>query len=378
MLTRRMRDLADPVHGSVSDGELARLGLSRADVADFSHNTIPFGPLPAVERAAREADLSGYPDPDATALRRAIAAREGLSADQVICGNGSNELFWLIALAYLRRNDTALVLAPTYGEYERACRVVGARVTLVRSEPPTFHWRLEDVSTAFQTTCPRVVFLCNPNNPTGVYLEPDAIEAIVKSCAGALLVIDESYHAFVQDGRSAARLLKPGQGQAAPDLMVVRSMTKEHALAGVRLAYALAPPEHIQALRQIRPHWNVNAVAQAAGLAAIQASSQLEPLLRETRASAGYLAAALSSHGLAVVPSATHFFLARVGDASAFRGALLRYGCVVRDCTSFGLPAYVRIAARTRTECDRLIAAVRAVVQADHSEHAGAVQTGAP
>lgn len=354
---RRGAGLTPVTHGAIGDQELASLGLAWSDVADFSHNSNPFAPLPSVLEAVRRADVARYPDPEAVALRQALAAREGLALEQVIAGNGSNELFWLTALAFLRADDPVLVLGPTYGEYEQACRVVGARWARLDAPAPGFCHAPAEVRQALGRERPRLLFLCNPNNPTGVWRQPEEIANLLGACEETLLVLDESYLAFVEGGRSAAGLLRDG----APNLLVVRSMTKDHSLAGLRLGYALGPPAVIAALRAVRPHWNVNAMAQAAGQAALAAEAEAQAGLARLRALSADLAASLADLGLEVRPSAANFFLVRVGDGAGFRAALLHHGCVVRDCASFGLPQYVRIAPRSPDQCRRLVQAVAAL-----------------
>lgn len=355
-----LRHVPDAVHGSVHDEELRTLGLRPLrDVIDFSVNTNPFGPAPAVVDAWRNADITRYPDPDARELRAALARRHGLVAEDVLVSNGSVELVWLAALGYLGPGDAALVVGPTFGEYERAVRIAGAEVTPWRSQPDNdFVLDIAAIDRLTDTPSVKAVFICNPNNPTGVLEPPNTIRDLASRHRDALFVVDEAYVPFVDAGASC---LNGGLGD---NLLVLRSMTKDCAIPGLRLGYAVAMPEIIRVLRVVQPTWSVGAPAQAAGLAALRCAGgfQAEGLALLTEAKR-YLMSAIAELGLEVMPSAANFFLARVGDGAAFRRALMGEGCCVRDCASFGLPEYVRIAVRTVPECKKLVSAIARVLE---------------
>ena len=146
-------------------------------------------------------------------------------------------------------------------------------------------------------------------------------------------------------------------------MLLLRSLTKDHGLAGLRLGYAITTPDLLDPIRRVRPPWSVNALAQAAGLAALEDVGHIEEARRVVAESRAYLAEELGALGLGVIPSAANFLLVRVGDGAAFRSGLLERGVCVRDCASFGLPAYVRIGVRRLEECRRLASAAREVVQ---------------
>jgi histidinol-phosphate/aromatic aminotransferase/cobyric acid decarboxylase-like protein len=175
---------------------------------------------------------------------------------------------------------------------------------------------------------------------------------------GTLFVIDEAYLAFAPGLRSALTV-------GADNILVLRSMTKDYALAGLRLGYTVSHVSVIRALSQVRPTWNVNALAQAAGLAALRDEAHRQQSLQALARAKEKLVAGLAELGLPPLPSATHFFLVRVGDGAAFRRALLRQGILVRDCASFGLPAHVRIATRRPEENARLLETIRTILSGD-------------
>ncbi|MCX6022724.1 MAG: histidinol-phosphate transaminase [Chloroflexi bacterium] len=347
-----LEGLRPAVHGAIGDQELVEYGLRWDDVLDFSVNSNPYGPPPGVTEAIAAADVTRYPEPDARPLLEALAAHAGVSPEQVVCGNGSVELMWLAALAYLRPGDAAVIVGPSFGEYETVCRIAGARLHQITAEPGAA-WPPTELIERATALRPRLLFLCNPNNPTGAYLPPNEIAPLLDGLPDTLFVLDEAYLAFVEGGASASSLL--GRG----NLLILRSMTKDYALAGLRLGYGMAAPEIAAALHLVRPPWNVNAAAQAAGLAAIASIGYLERTAALVLRATVELMAELQALGLRTVPTRANFFLVEVGNAAAVRRALLRHGCCVRDCASFGLPCYVRIGVRTPEENRRLVAAWR-------------------
>jgi histidinol-phosphate aminotransferase len=339
-------ELQAVVHGSVAAAELARFGLAPSDALDFSVNTNPLGPAPAVLEAVRATDWSRYPGDDEEPLRRCLAERADVAPEQVVLGNGSAELMWLIALAALRAGDDVGIAAPTFGEYARAVGVVGAT--------PIELSDLEDAASA------RALFVCNPNNPTGRYRGPDEVEHLLEEQPLRLLILDEAYASFVEQRWRSEGLLARG------NLVILRSMTKDHALPGLRLGYLLAAPEVATAIERVRPPWSVNAGALRAGLAALEpeAAAHVERARVLVTQSRHLLTSGLAHLGFEVEPSLANFILVHVGDGARFRRALLPHGVVVRDCASFGLPHCVRIACRLPDECQRLIETVARVRRA--------------
>jgi L-threonine-O-3-phosphate decarboxylase len=336
--------------------ELRRLGLKPGDVLDFSANTNPNGPSPLVREAMARASVESYPDREALEMRGALARILSTSPDEILTGNGASELIALIALAYLRPGDRVLVLGPTYGEYARVATLMGAVVTTwAADEENAFVPDPDEIEGHLGRLQPRLVFVCNPNNPTGATLAPEVIVHWARHHPRTLFVVDEAYLAFAPQVGSAL-------AARAENVLVLRSMTKDFGLAGLRLGYAVGHEEVLAWLRRVQPPWSVNAIAQAAGIAALGDGAHVKRSLRLLARAKDVLAARLADAGLTPLPSATHFFLVRVGDGAAFRAALLRRGMLVRDCASFGLPAYIRIAARRPEENARLLRAVGAVM----------------
>jgi len=344
--------VAPSYHGALDFAELECLALEPGDVLDFSVNSNPFGPSPLVYEALGGVPPDRYPDREALALRRALAEQLGVSPDQVVVGNGASEVLLLIALAFVRPGDRACVVGPTFGEYARVVRLMGGEVhTWCARADDQFALDLPAVAEWIESLKPRFLFLCNPNNPTGRYLPLDDVARLVLSDRQRLVVVDEAYLPFVAGGRSALAL-------GAANVLVVHSMTKAYALAGLRLGYAVGDAVLIEAMSRVRPVWNVNSLAQAAGLAALRDGDHVQRTLGRVAQAKERLVHALRKLGLRPCPSETHFFLLPVGDACRFRRALLQRGILVRDCTSFGMPAYVRIGTRRPEENEKLVAVI--------------------
>lgn len=346
------------VHGGLDPAELRSLGLQPDQILDFSANINPLGPSRRVMRAAAEADLSAYPDRNSLGLREALAARLNVAIDKLMIGNGSTELIHLVARACLGPGERCLILAPTFGEYEAAAAIAGADVhTLHASENRGFRWSVDAAVRIIREMRPGVVFLCNPNNPTGAYLERDVVRQLNTAVGeSGLLVLDNAYAELSDCRWDSLPLLGTGS------LVILNSMTKDHALAGVRLGYMVAEPSVVTAVRRLQPAWSVNAVAQAVGIAALEDEAHVARAREVILEAKAYLYRELEKLRVPVTHSATNFVLARVGDAAKIRSALLRRRMAVRDCASFGLPEHIRIAVRRPEECARLIGALRDVL----------------
>lgn len=348
-----IENLAMCPHGGPNYTELQQLGFAPEDVLDFSVSANPYGPPPGTNEALKSAVVDRYPDSDSGELRQALAHNLDLSPENIIVGNGSMELIRIVASAYFDKKDTVLITEPTFGEYEIACQIAGTKIIKHDArEEDGFQLSVDELAISIKQNQPKAVFLCNPNNPTGQYLNREEVERILSVCENTLLILDEAYVNFVDSRWRSLDLID------RYNLIVIRSMTKDYALAGLRLGYAVANPEVINVLRRVCPPWNVNAIAQSAGIAALRDVTYLEHCRKDIREARDYLRKELSKIGLDPVSSQVHFFLIKVGDATEFRRGLLQHGIMVRDCTSFGLPEYIRIASRSFSECKKLIDAI--------------------
>ncbi len=345
-------------HGGVNYAELQALGVNAENVLDFSVSTNPFMPPPDTKELMAAARVERYPDSQSTLLRGKVAEKLLINTENIIAGNGTTELIRLIALAYFRRGDPVLIIEPTYGEYEVACRLSGARPVKYRVlEKNGFIPDIETVIKTIRQKQPRAIFICNPNNPTGKYLQRRDIEKVLEAVKDGLLILDEAYVPFVEQSWDSLGLTERG------NMIILRSMTKDYGIPGLRLGYAVAPREIIDVLRSVLPPWNVNAVAQQAGISLLENDAYLRESLDKTREAKQFLAGELTRLGLKVLPSDTHYFLVKVNSGTECRQALLARGIMVRDCTSFGLPQYIRISPRTYPECCKLVSVFSALLK---------------
>lgn len=328
-------------HGALDYAELAKHGIRPEDVVDFSENSNPYGPSPRVREALARAiagkEIARYPDREALALRTDLARHVGAPIDSILVGNGAAEIIWLICFAWLRPEDSVLILGPTFGEYARMARLMGALVTELRaSGTEQLAFPLVRVLESLAALQPRLFFVCRPNNPTGEIVSLADLRLWAESFPRTLFVIDEAYLDFVPTTVSAYAL-------RLPNVVVIRSMTKAYALAGLRLGYVVGPVETINPLQQVRVPWSVNSLALVAGRAALADQAYLAMTLNKLNAAKGEFSSWLSERGYPPHPSPLNSILIRVCDGASFRNRLLHKGFVVRDCSSFGLPSYARI-----------------------------------
>jgi histidinol-phosphate/aromatic aminotransferase/cobyric acid decarboxylase-like protein len=352
-------------HGDPDLRELRALGLDdpRA-LLDFAVNVSPLGADPAVLAAIREAPLDRYPDPTGLVAREALATHLGVAPERIALGNGAAELLWTLVRALdgraLQSNRSrcanaplhVVIAEPTFSELRVAAERAGAEVRRVWASPER-GYRLDPDALAEAARGADLLYVCNPNNPTGHALPHTAIEALCAALPSTSVVIDQAFLSLSERHEDAARPL--------PDnAFVLRSLTKDHALPGLRVAYGLGAPALVAGIEASRPPWTTSAPAQAAVVASTRSNhvARVRPRLLADRRALEELLARL---GLHTFESQSLFVLAEVGDAAALRRRLLtRHGVAVRDCASFGLPRCVRLCARPPEDLARLEAALRA------------------
>ena len=339
-------------HGGPDFAELAALGIRPEALLDFSVNKNPLGASPRALRALGLVEPSAYPDARCLRLRAGLAAAHDVHPDEVLVGNGSVELIWLLGQVYLAPGDDVVIVGPTFGEYEAAAGRAGATIARIDAAEATgFRPDVREIAEAIRRIGPRLVFLCNPNNPTGQVLEPDEIRMLLDALGRGLLVVDEAYVELADGVESVVPL-----GRSDPRLVVLRSLTKSHGLAGLRLGYLVGAAGVVEAVAGAQPPWSVNAFAQAAGVAALGDDEHVAEGRRLARRARAMLVDGLERLGLPCVPSRASYWLVKVGDGRLVRDELLRRGILVRDARSFGLPAYIRVAVRPIDDCERLLA----------------------
>lgn len=328
---------------------------------DFSASISPFGLPDGVRSAAVEAlaDAGSYPDPLCRALRGALAAYHGVPEARIVCGNGSAELIWRLCRAL--RPKRAAVFVPGFTEYALALRAGDCRITEIPLPSADGFRMTEDCLAQIPRGC-GLIFLCNPNNPTGLLAERELLMSLLCRCRenGTILALDECFLDFCEHAAAHSLI---GMLEAYPELVILRAFTKTHAMAGLRLGYALCGDaglaERLQACGQ---PWAVSSVAQAAGLAALRENdyvNHMRTLIGEERRR---MKDALSVLGLRVIPGEANFLLFHCGDAKLAE-KLRKRGILIRDCSNDpGLyRGWYRTAIRTAEENNALLAALSEV-----------------
>lgn len=339
--------------------ELEReLGITGA--IKLASNENPYGAAPEVLEVIQKnlGELGFYPDGAAYALRSAIADFHNVSIDEVVPGNGSNELIDLICFSYPTREDHIVFGDPSFVCYRLGALAAGVSFTAV---PLTdnLSWDVDALLSAV-TEKTKLLFLANPNNPTGAHMgEADLKRLITELPPRVLLVVDEAYVEFADapDYKSAQ-----GLDVTRERMIVLRTFSKAYGLAALRIGYALGSPEVLDGLRRMRAPFNVGRLAQAAGVIALKAQDHLERYVRENRKERSRVAAALSERGLRVAPSQTNFLLVGFEEAgAAVYERLLRQGVIVRPMPA-PIEQWLRITVGTPAQNDRLIEALDVVL----------------
>ncbi|HEY2705439.1 MAG TPA: aminotransferase class I/II-fold pyridoxal phosphate-dependent enzyme [Candidatus Dormibacteraeota bacterium] len=329
-------------------------GAAAAGLLDLSASLAPLGPSPAALAAARDADPTRYPSPDAGPLVVAAAELLGVDPERVVAGPGAADLLLRAALAHLRPGDTVLVVGPCFGEYRRAAAACGARTVAWEADPGDgFALDTGAVAAAARRAGAVLGILARPQNPTGVLSPATAIAELAAATPGATWLVDEAFIGLCDDPSSTAG------GEA----VTVRSLTKELALAGLRVGVADAPPAVARALRALAPPWCVSAPAIAAAVAGLADRGHRDATLAAVRRGRAALTAALRDRGLHVADAAANYVCAEVGDAAGFCAVLAASGVVARDCADLRLPGWVRLAVPPPAALERVLAAVGAAVR---------------
>lgn len=346
------------VHGGPDLRELREAGLAPEALLDLSVNVNPHGPTPLMRDAVRNAAIERYPDPTATAARDALAGIWDVDPDAIVLGAGAAELLWAVTRARVREGQPVVIAEPTFSEARAAAEAVGAVIHEVRArEDAGFRHDPDLLARTVLERRASLVYLCAPNNPTGLAWPAAEIGALVERCPDALFVVDQSFLSLSDRPEDAAVPLPP-------NAVRVRSLTKDHAVPGARVGALIATPAFARTLERLRPAWSTGAATQAAAIAAAAeqdfVARSRAGLLQDRTA----LIEDLRVIGLSPVPSSTVFVLVRVGDAQEVRARLLRHhGILVRDCASFGLPDHVRIAARGAAERRAVTDSLRSIMR---------------
>ena len=334
--------------------------LGIADAIKLASNENPLGPSDRVQKALIAAlpHLNRYPDGSGHYLRQALAKKHGVSIDQVVLGNGSNELIELIVRTFLRPGDEAVVPHPSFMVYPMIVQAAGG--IRVMDMLKDHRLDLEAMARAI-TPMTKMVFIANPNNPTATIVTADEVAHFMSRVPPRTIVVfDEAYIEFAMGPDFPDVLASVKQGRK---VMVLRTFSKSASLAGLRVGYGVADADAIALMNRIRQPFNVNALAQVAALAALDDESHVMECVRMIEAGRHYLYDEFNALGIKYVPSRANFILVDVGhSASDVFQRLLKEGVIVRPLTPFGMESALRITIGTPQENRRLVKALRHVL----------------
>ena len=341
--------------------EVAReLNLPASEIIKLASNENPLGPSPlamaAMERALSHLHL--YPDGNAFYLKRKLAEKLGVEPANLILGNGSNEIIEFVGHALMSPGAEVLVSQYCFAVYPIVTRLFGASLVTV---PAQMYGH--DLPAMLRAITPRtrVVFVANPNNPTGTLAAREEIVRLVNDLAPeVLLVMDEAYFEFLDDPVDLLPLLRRG---LKPNLLLMRTFSKIYGLAGLRLGYGIGHPGLIAALEKVRQPFNTNSLAQAGALAALEDSEHLQRTRRNNSAGLRFFERGLSDLALKFIPSAANFLLVKVGDGQRVFEQLQKQGVITRPMAGYQLPEFIRISIGTPAENARCLAALRACLE---------------
>lgn len=315
---------------------------------DLSASLNPLGPHPAALAAALGSPLGSYPEADAGSLVKAVAARHRIGAAMVVPVPGAAAGIWLSLIDLVARGDACALLAPSFGEHERCLRMVGAEVRTVWDWPPQ-RWPPEGLEEALADS-PKLCLLANPSTPAGRALPAATLRRLCAAHPGTLFLVDEAFASFTPPGTSLL-----DEGAPPGNSLVVRSLTKELGLPGLRMGYLVTSAERAAQLRGLLPAWPLSAPAIAAAVAGMAEPDHVARGAEVARSTLAAVRLALEAAGAVTFPSDANYLTAR---ADGLLERLRRAGVAGRDCASFGLAGHVRIAAPAPADVARVVEAV--------------------
>lgn len=325
----------------------------------LASNENPLGPSPLAVEAAQRAlpDSNRYPDGGGFYLREKLSARHGVTMEQILLGMGSSELIDLAARALLNPEVEAVISEGSFPLYSISARGTGAR--LIEIPLREYAFDLEAMAAAI-TPATRLVYLANPNNPTGTMFTADELDRfLARVPQHVLVVLDEAYCDYVErsDYSRSTEIVRQ-----APNLLLLRTFSKVYGLAGIRIGYGFGPADLLAELNKLRTPFNTSSIAQAAALAALDDAEHVRRSVESNRAGLKQLASGLAALGVPFVPSVTNFLLVELGeDAKPVVDELLRHGVIVRPMGWMGFPNAIRVSVGTTEENQKFLAALGAV-----------------
>ena len=331
--------------------ETAReLGLDPETIVKLASNENPLGPAPAAIEAMKSeaAGVHIYPDGGGYKLRQALADHHNLGLENVVLGNGSNEIIELLCHCFLNPKAELIAAEHAFVVYKLMATLFGAKYVEVAD--PDFIHDLEGMADAINEDT-RLVFIANPNNPTGTMVNQEALDRFMDRLPEHVVaVLDEAYYEFLDDAPDTVKYVREGR-----NVCVLRTFSKAYGLAGLRIGYGLASPQVAAILQKARQPFNANAMAQAAALAAMNDSEHVAKTMEVNRTGLAFYEQAFAARDLEYVPSAANFVLVKVGDGDDLFAKMLRKGVIVRAMSGYKLPEWVRISIGTMPENERCI-----------------------
>ncbi|MSU50615.1 MAG: histidinol-phosphate transaminase [Opitutus sp.] len=344
----RIQPIYEP--GKPIEDVARELGLDPTGIIKLASNENPYGPSPKALAAARHALEHGelYPDGGCFDLRQKLAVRYGLGPDQFVIGNGSNELIELLGHTFVGEGDEVVMGAPAFVVYKLVTLLFGAKPV----EVPLRDWRHDlGAMAAAITSKTKLVCICTPNNPTGTAnTEAELVDFVRSLPDHVVVVIDEAYSEFLVEPPDLRPLIREGR-----KVVCLRTFSKIYGLASLRVGYGYGSAELCAVLNRVRQPFNVNAIAQAAAVAALDDREFAERTAREIRLGLTQLELGCRKLGLGVVPSVANFLLVNVADGDRVFAALQRRGVIVRPVKSYGLPGWIRVTVGTSDQNDRFL-----------------------
>jgi len=339
--------------------ETAReLGLDPNAIIKLASNENPLGPSPKAMEAMRDALEKGhlYPDGGGHCLCNAVATKLGFAPENVILGNGSNEVLEFLGHAFLNPDDDVVTAQYAFVVYKLIATSFGARTIEVPS--PDYRQDLDGMLVAI-TPKTRLIFVANPNNPTGALLSQREIDHFMSHVPETVVVVfDEAYFEFLDRPPDTLRFVREGR-----NIVVLRTFSKIHGLAGLRIGYAVGRADLVQVLHRTRQPFNVNSIAQVGALAALEDDEHLRETKRTVDEGRAYVHEQFSKMNVRFVPGAANFVMVNVGDGHAIFEKLLRQGIIVRPLKGYNLPEWIRISIGTMEENKKLVAAFKEVMR---------------
>ncbi len=358
IVRKSILDLDPYIPGKPIDEVKREYGIEK--VTKLASNESPFAPSAKVIEALKESldHLNLYPDGNCYELKEALSTYWQIDTNQLIIGNGSDEIITMISQIFINPEDECIIAEPTFSAYESGVKLMGGKCIHVQLKDYTLD--LEGMVAAI-TPKTKIIFICNPNNPTGTLVTQEQLDCFMaKVPDNVLVVFDEAYYEFVLEEQYGKGLKYLKQGRK---VIVLHTFSKIYSLAGLRIGYGITSPEIISYIERMRDPFNVNQLAQVAAVASLQDATHIQKSIKNNEAGKTYLYEELSNLGLSYIFTHTSFLLVEVGEkAQEIYIALLERGVITRPGKAFGLPLHLRVSIGSMEENERFVVCLKEVL----------------